>query len=121
MNNENTFLSKKWKAKGERPASLKVASFLLVPLLIYPSISVGLPSVLHVLVSKPAETVVTVRKESQSYVKGIYVEGHTYIFNDRVYGIEKIDWASLKPGDRVRLFGKKSCFGFSYSRYVILR
>ena len=95
---------------------------LCAPLFLYMSISIGIPSVLHTLISEPGESVITVEsKLSDRHCRnGIYTEEYKYLLNGRVCGIKKTDWESLVLGDKIRLLGSKSYFGFSYDRYIIL-
>lgn len=90
-------------------------------------ISVGIPSALHhISVSAPGELVVTVESKPSSYREryrhgGVYIEEYKSFLNNQVYGIDKADWDSLRSGDKLRLSGKKSYFGFSYNQYELTR
>ena len=120
---KDSAMSRRIKARGEKTISFMIIYVLITPLILYPSIAVGIPSALHMLVSEPGDLVVTVEYKSSSYRSGKFrygcfdVQEYKYFFNNEVCGLSKDDWNSFVAGDRIRLSGKKSYFGFSYSQY----
>ncbi len=82
----------------------------------------GIPAALHALTSKEGSLVVTVDFKPSRYsgsrcAGGIYLKGYNYFLNNKICGIGKETWDSLRPGDSLTLFGSKSLFGFRYSKY----
>ncbi|MBU1052393.1 MAG: hypothetical protein KKC46_01010 [Proteobacteria bacterium] len=120
--NKTSKFHKNIEAQGKKPSLLLLGICFLSPLILYMSISVGLPSALHMLVSEPGQLVVTVKsKRSVRYCRnGMYINEHKYFLNNEVCRINKADWESLASGDKISLLGRKSYFGFSYDQYKIL-
>ncbi|MHB8137849.1 MAG: hypothetical protein ACYDGO_05610 [Smithellaceae bacterium] len=118
---KTSILSKRIKEKGERKISFLFIYFFISPMVIYPTISIGIPSAFHMLVSEPGELVVTVEYKSnyhRSFRNGCFdIEGYKYPLNDEVCGASKDEWDSFVVGDKILLSGKKSYLGFSYNKY----
>ena len=89
---------------------------------VYLSLMKGVPAALHALTSEEGNLVVTVDFKPSRYsdrrcAGGIYLKGYNYFLNNRICGIGKETWDSLRSGDSLTLFGSKSLFGFRYSKY----
>ena len=122
LSDKTSVFLKNIRENRERPIIVILFLCLIAPFILYTSISIGIPSALHILLSEPGELMVTVKSKPSSYSEryhhgGVYVEEYNYFLNDKVYGINKTDWDSMVPGDKLRLLGKKSYLGFSYNQY----
>lgn len=100
---------------------------IFIPMFLYAAFLKGVPVLLHSFISSESEVYITVRKKSYRYSEkhcrngGVFIEGYTYFLNDKLCGFNESDWESITSGDRLRLDGKVSKFGFTLKKYQKLK
>jgi hypothetical protein len=119
---KNSQLRKNMESSFKRLWYVVFLFLFVVPMLSYISFAIGIPATLHFISSNDGEITVTVRKTTANYmgkhcVGGVYIKEYKYFLNDQICGIKRGDWDSLKPGNKIRLIGKKSLFGFTFEKY----
>ena len=91
---------------------------VILPLSCYFGIT-SIPFIAHTYLGQHAEIVVTISKKGTSYFKK-HCNGKI-IFDEypRSYlcDIKKTDWIHFRKGDKVKLYGKESVYGFTSSKY----
>jgi len=116
------------KPKRRRLRRFQIVLFFvfIVPFFVYTGIGRGLPIIGHYLLASSGETTVTVRSKADYYRKGnrhnrclgqITVAGYHYFANNSFCLGNEDKWKKLKRGDMLRIRGRESPLGFSYSPY----
>ena len=126
LSNQDSQIRKNIDAQGQSIAFTAVAVIIGIPMLTVFAFSKGVPTVLHMATSQQGEMIVTVSKKPFSYSRkrcqgGVNLKNYTYFMNDEVCGLKRTHWGTVRPGDRIRLTGEKSMFGFSTEKYKILK
>lgn len=119
---KNSQLRKKMESSFKRLWYVVLLFLCVVPTLSYLSFAKGIPATLHFISSNDGEITVTVRKTTANYMSrhcdgGVYIKEYKYFLNNEICGIKRGDWDTLKPGNKIRLIGKKSLFGFTFDKY----
>ena len=121
-----TKLTEFYKKSKRKYSAWSVILSLLIAIPMFSTILIakGLPSALHFLASSNASLDVSViKKRSRSfrskYCSGqVEVKEYQYDFLINSVCVDNLGvWSSLKPGDRLKLIGRQSIFGFSYNKY----
>ncbi|WP_444909251.1 hypothetical protein [Microbulbifer sp. TRSA005] len=107
------------------PLLMGIALTMGIPITIYLSIARGLPATLHFFISTHGSMDVTVSGKSSRYrekhCKGrILLSEYNSLMSNQICGVTKKSWEDLKPGDKLRLYGRRSFFGFNHINYTKL-
>jgi hypothetical protein len=100
-----------------------IGLIFFTPLLFAYPFAVGAPAALHMFLASKGELVVTVDSKGSSFRSRrvcsgrVYLKEYKYMMNDSICGIREIDWNTLKPGDKIKLYGSSSQVGFKYTKY----
>lgn len=111
--------------KRKRRWTAVLGLFLLIPTLFILGIAKGLPFIGHYFTAHDAEMTLTIARKSSSYHQRycsgrIEFKAYPYLFNDEVCGIQKADWETIQPGEKIVLIGKQSKYGFTVERYRLM-
>jgi|GEM_PF-3267172 len=91
----------------------------------------GAPSLRHYVVSSPSEKIVTISTKSSRFGRSSrrnrcrgrvrVAEYSRYFLYNNICIQDRLLWLSLNPGDQIKLIGRESFIGFSYSDYKNLK
>jgi len=106
--------------------TLFIFNFLIIPLLIIPIITKGLPLIPHYFVGQYTQYPATISWKSSSFsskhCRGrVELAEFPHMFNKTICGLKKEDWQTLKVGDKITLIGSHSQYGFFVSSYKLSR
>lgn len=121
--NKESIIRKAIRTTGYSRWVTCLAIVFVTPLITVYPIAKGIPTVAHFVL--PSEEVIltfTVSKKNDLYISRgcsgkVYLIEYSLLSNDFVCGFYKKDWVNLKPGDKIKLVGKKSSYGFRYASY----
>ncbi len=113
------------REQGKSPFWAMLAGSVALPALLLMFFYFGLPSVLTFVTGSQGYVDVTADRKISSHGSddcewGVYIREYKSFLNDQVCGLQELDWSKLVEGQKIRLFGKKSPFGISYSEYQLL-
>lgn len=118
------------KPKRRRLRRFQIVLFFvfIVPIFVYTGIARGLPILGHYLLASWGETTVTVRDKAKVYRVGghhrclgeISVEGYHYYANNTLCLRNEEKWKKINRGDTLKIYGRASPLGFSYSPHAPL-
>ena len=98
--------------------------FLLL-LLVPPGLAMGVPSLLHLFGSEPAQQEVTITGKQAGYESRrgcdgkLYIAEYNHFLNNSVCGIPQDLWAVASKGDTMLLEGERSLLGFKPLRVTL--
>lgn len=94
-----------------------VGTPILIALFSIMAIAKGYPAIIHHFLANNDHITITVleKTSSKSCRYGLRIAEYEHLFNDKVCGLNKSEWAQLKANDKLILTGKSSIIGFSYS------
>lgn len=112
------------KTKNRRKVRFVLFSPLIIPVMVFPTISIGLPTLVHMIISKPGVEHLTVESKQslyrQKYCKGgIEVKEYNYLWNKRICGLDIDLWRKIKPGQSISVVGTVSPIGFKVSGLLL--
>ncbi|MDG9922217.1 MULTISPECIES: hypothetical protein [unclassified Pseudomonas] len=125
LHGQRSYLWHHLHSRHKSKTKFVLSHLFLLLLLAPPGMALGIPSLLHLFGSEPAQQVVTITGKAPGYDSRrgcdgtLYIAEYRHFLNDNVCGVPQDLWAAARPGDTLLLDGERSLLGFKPLRVTL--